>query len=373
VYNRLISLNEVGGCPQCADVSKNAFDSFLQHRHKKWPFVMNTTMTHDAKRAEDVRARINVLSEIPEEWDKRLNQWSLWNDPKCQIVKGVRAPERNEEILLYQTLLGSWPVGTPACQCYTRRIQDFMVKAVREAMVHTRWTVPNIDHEQALTDFVGKILEESEGNHFLADFKTFAAKIAYHGALNSLSQLVIKLMSPGVADFYQGTELWDLRLVDPDNRNAVDFQMRDLMLASLQEKPSAKDLTAGWQDSRIKMYVTQRGLHARRGHPALFLKGEYIPLETQGAKRDCIIAIARRYRGEWCIAATPRFTTRLSTSVGSHQLWDDWGDTSIALPREIPQRWVDVYSDKPERTIQDRTILVGELLKEFPVAMLWSE
>jgi (1->4)-alpha-D-glucan 1-alpha-D-glucosylmutase len=374
VYNRLVSLNEVGGCPQCSDVSKNGFDSFLHQRHKKWPFAMNTTMTHDAKRSEDVRARINVLSEIPDEWDKCLNQWSLWNDPKCQIVKGVRAPERNEEILLYQILLGSWPMGAPACQCYTRRIQDFMVKAVREAMVHTRWTVPNIDHEQALTEFVGKILEDSEGNEFLADFKIFAAKIAYHGALNSLSQLVLKLASPGVADFYQGTELWDLRLVDPDNRNAVDFQLRDRMLADLREKTrSAKELTTAWQDGRIKMYVTQRGLLTRRDHAALFLKGDYISLEAQGPKRDCVIAIARRHRGEWCIVAAPRFTTRLSTSSSYNQLWEGWEDTSIVLPKEIPQRWVDVFSDKAEREIQNSTVLVSELLREFPVAMLCSE
>jgi (1->4)-alpha-D-glucan 1-alpha-D-glucosylmutase len=331
-------------------------------------------MTHDAKRSEDVRARINVLSEIPDEWDKCLNQWSLWNDPKCQIVKGVRAPERNEEILLYQILLGSWPMGAPACQCYTRRIQDFMVKAVREAMVHTRWTVPNIDHEQALTEFVGKILEDSEGNEFLADFKIFAAKIAYHGALNSLSQLVLKLASPGVADFYQGTELWDLRLVDPDNRNAVDFQLRDRMLADLREKTrSAKELTTAWQDGRIKMYVTQRGLLTRRDHAALFLKGDYISLEAQGPKRDCVIAIARRHRGEWCIVAAPRFTTRLSTSSSYNRLWEGWEDTSIVLPKEIPQRWVDVFSDKAEREIQNSTVLVSELLREFPVAMLCSE
>lgn len=373
IYNRLISLNEVGGCPQCSDLSKTGFDTFLQQRHRKWPFAMSTTMTHDAKRSEDVRARINVLSEIPDEWQKRLNQWSLWNDPKCQVVKGVRAPERNEEILLYQILLGSWPLE-PACKCYMRRIQDFMVKAVREAMVHTRWTVPNLDHEQALTTFVEAILEESAGNQFLQDFKTFATKIAYHGALNSLSQLVIKLSSPGVADFYQGTELWDLRLVDPDNRGAVDFAGRNRVVTKLHEaNPSMQDLTTTWKDGRIKMFVTQRGLHFRRNHPALFLKGDYIPLDAQGSHRDCLFAMARRYRSEWCIVVAPRFTTRLTDS--SNELWENWGETSIVLPKEMPRRWINIFSPQDESALEvrDRAVSLSEVLREFPVAMLSSE
>jgi len=271
VYNRLISLNEVGSSPQCTDLSVAGFNKFMQDRHQKWPFAMNATMTHDAKRAEDARARINVLSEMPGEWDTRLSNWNRWNDIHSRRVKGVRAPERNEETLLYQTLIGSWPVGEHICACYTRRIQEFMVKAVREAMVHTRWTIPNLEHEQALIDFVGAILNDNPENLFLRDFKPFARKIAYHGALNSLSQLVIKLASPGVADFYQGTEFWDLRLVDPDNRQPVDFDVRRQALRELGEKPSLTDLRSKWDDSRIKMYVTRAGLQFRKRHAALFL------------------------------------------------------------------------------------------------------
>ena len=372
VYNRLVSLNEVGGCPQCSDVSKTAFDTFLQQKHKKWPFAINTTMTHDAKRSEDVRARINVLSEIPEEWERRLNQWSLWNDPKCQMVKGVRTPERNEEILLYQILIGSWPISEPACKCYTRRIQDFMVKAVREAMVHTRWTVPNVDHEQALTNFVGAILDEYCRQRLFAGLQSVCCKNCVPRGVEQPLATCHKTRIPRVADFYQGTELWDLRLVDPDNRAAVDFESRNRLLASLHEKSSSTtDLMSAWQDGRIKMYVTQRGLLVRRNHPALFLKGEYIPLETQGPKRECVFAMARRYRGEWCIVVAPRFTTRLATN--SNQLGENWEDTSILLPKEAPRRWVDVFSGGSGEAMQDRILYVRELLKQFPVAMLWSD
>jgi (1->4)-alpha-D-glucan 1-alpha-D-glucosylmutase len=371
VYNRLISLNEVGGTPQSPDTSKPGFDNFLLQRQKKWPFAMNASMTHDAKRSEDVRARINVLSEIPEAWETRLNNWTLWNDSRCQSIKGVRAPERNEEALLYQTLLGSWPIGEQACACYTRRIQDFMVKAVREAMVHTRWTVPNLKHERALTCFVEAILQESPDNRFLQDFKPFAANIAYHGALNSLSQLVIKLASPGVPDFYQGAEMWDLRLVDPDNRRPVDFNHRAETLARIRDhSPSPTDLVTRWEDGEIKMFVTRCGLLLRRNHPSLFLKGDYIPLEVRGPQSECLIAMARRYRGAWCAVAVPRFTTRLMAA--DDQLWGNWGDSRIMLPREAPLRWVDVFTSSSTGDIEsdDRTLSVSRLLRRFPVAML---
>jgi (1->4)-alpha-D-glucan 1-alpha-D-glucosylmutase len=371
VYNRLISLNEVGSSPQYSCAAPEAgFNAFLQERHQKWPFAMNATMTHDTKRSEDVRARINVLSEMPEEWGQRLRNWSLWNEPKCRRVKGIRAPERNEEMLLYQTLIGSWPVET-VCACYTRRIQEFMVKAVREAMVHTRWTIPNIDHERALTNFVAAILEDGPGNRFLQDFKPFAAAIAYHGALNSLSQLVIKLASPGVADFYQGTELWDLRLVDPDNRGSIDFLRRREMLASIRsEVPPLTDFVAKWDDGRIKMYVSSRGLQFRKHHAALFLKGGYIPLQACGTQRDCVIGFARRYRGDWCLAVVPRLTTRVAKRDDG--VMADWGDTRILLPKEAPPRWTQVFNSG-ETEISQGAVSVSDVLRDFPVALLHGE
>jgi (1->4)-alpha-D-glucan 1-alpha-D-glucosylmutase len=346
----------------------------MQRRHEKWPFGMNATMTHDAKRAEDARARISVLSELPAEWASCLNRWSQWNDSKCRQVRGVRVPERNEETLLYQTLLGSWPIIEPACACYTRRIQDFMVKAVREAMVHTRWMVPNLDHEQALVDFVRAVLEETPNNKFLRDLSRFATKIAYHGALNSLSQLAIKLASPGVADFYQGTELWDLRLVDPDNRKPVDFGKLETLLASPTDRfRSLPALVQNWKSGRIKLHVTQQGLCFRQRQGALLLKGSYIPLQTVGAQSDCVLAFARRYRGNWAIVMAPRFTVRLAEDDLNSLNVRGWKDTRILLPKDAPKCWANIFSGEPTTPNEAGELYLEEVFDKFPVALLFNQ
>jgi (1->4)-alpha-D-glucan 1-alpha-D-glucosylmutase len=371
VYNRLISLNEVGGAPESGGTSVEKLHEYVRQRRSKWPFTLNATMTHDAKRGEDVRARINVLSELPQEWEQCLENWSRWNDSKCRIVKGVRTPERNEETLLYQILIGSWPGPDLDCVCYTRRIQEFMVKAVREAMVHTRWTVPNIDHEKALTDFVASILTDSPDNQFLPDFKRCASKIAYHGALNSLSQLVIKIASPGVADFYQGTELWDLRLVDPDNRRSVDFGNRNELLNRLSEaREYLPELMDVWQDGRIKMYVTQKGLQFRRDHSSLVLSGDYLPLTVEGPKQDCVFAFARRYRGEWAMVIVPRLTTRLVDENRLPVGKEVWNETDVSLPKGAPTRWVNVFSDENvETNAGPSKLALGDALRKLPVGL----
>ena len=372
VYNRLIALNEVGGTPDSEGVAVEKFHEVVRTRRSKWPFTLNATMTHDAKRGEDVRARINVLSELPQEWERCLENWSRWNDSKCRIVKGVRSPERNEETLLYQILIGSWPGPDLDCVCYIRRIQEFMVKAVREAMVHTRWTVPNIEHEKALTDFVASILTESEENKFLPDFKRCATKIAYHGALNSLSQLVIKIASPGVADFYQGTELWDLRLVDPDNRRSVDFGKRNELLGGLREaRDFLPELLDSWQDGRIKMYVTQKGLQFRRDHSSLVLSGDYLPLTAEGPKQECVFGFARRYRGEWGTVIAPRFTTRLVDQNRLPVGKEVWDDTHVLLPKGAPRRWVNVLTDeKVEVNEGESALALGDALRKLPLGLL---
>jgi (1->4)-alpha-D-glucan 1-alpha-D-glucosylmutase len=371
VYNALISLNEVGGAPECAGIAVEKFHQFVRQRRGKWPFTLNATMTHDAKRGEDVRARINVLSEVPDQWAKCLEDWSRWNDAKCRMVKGVRSPERNEETLLYQILIGSWPGPDMDCICYIHRIQEFMVKAVREAMVHTRWTVPNIDHEKALTDFVASIVTDSTENQFLQDFKRFARKIAYHGALNSLSQLLVKIASPGVADFYQGTELWDLRLVDPDNRRAVNFTLRTEHLGGLRSgSQQLPELLESWQDGRIKMYITQKGLQFRRDYSSLVLSGDYLPLVVEGSKQDCVFAFARRYRGEWSVVIVPRFTTRLVDENHLPVGPGVWGETRVLLPNTAPRHWNNVFTDERVETAPENYLPVGDVLRQSPVALL---
>jgi (1->4)-alpha-D-glucan 1-alpha-D-glucosylmutase len=373
VYNRLISLNEVGGALEGFGMAMPKFHDFMRQRRMNWPFTLNATMTHDAKHGEDVRARVNVLSEIPEEWEECLTNWSRWNNSKCRVVRGIRAPERNEETLLYQILLGSWPGRELNCACYTRRIQDFMVKAVREAMVHTRWTVPNVDHEKALVDFVASVLTDSSDNRFLRDFERLAQKVAHHGVFNSLSQLVVKIASPGVADFYQGSEFWDLRLVDPDNRRKVDFVTRNELLANLAgDDYSLPELVDHWQDGRIKLYITQKGLEFRRNHSSLVLSGDHLPLTAEGTKKDCVIAFARRYRGNWAIVMVPRFTTRLVDQNHPPTGPKLWGDTRVALPKGAPQRWVNVF-DGEELDLTNSSgqfVSVGDVLRQLPVSLL---
>jgi (1->4)-alpha-D-glucan 1-alpha-D-glucosylmutase len=329
-------------------------------------------MTHDAKRAEDVRTRISVLSEVPNEWKRCLNNWSQWNESKCREVRGIRVPERNEETLLYQILIGSWPVAEPVCACYTRRIQDFMVKAVREAMVHTRWMVPNLDHERALVEFIEDILQDTPDNRFLNDLRRFVDRLAYHGALNSLSQLAVKLASPGVADFYQGSELWDLRLVDPDNRQPVNFRTLEKTLASQTRKEnSLPELLRCWRNGRIKMHVTQRGLRFREENGALLLKGAYAPLEVTGAYRDCVIAFARRYRGDWAVVIAPRFTVRLRGQASDSLGTRGWKDTRVVLPKEAPQRWLNSLSGEHlAPSLETGEINLDKLFENIPVALL---
>ena len=374
VYNRLVSLNEVGSSPQSADLSLQGFHAFAQRRHHKWPFGMNATMTHDAKRAEGVRTRISVLSEIPREWKLYLNNWSQWNESHCREVNGVRVPERNEETLLYQTLIGSWPVGEPVCACYTRRIQDFMVKAVREAMVHTRWTVPNLDHERALVEFIENILEDTPENRFLHDLRRFADRVAYYGALNNLSQLVVKLVSPGVADFYQGSELWDLRLVDPDNRKPVDFTtLRKMLVSQTKKEGSLEELLRCWRSGQIKLHVTRRGLRFRQENGALLLKGAYLPLEVTGTHRECVIAFGRRYRGDWAVAIAPRFTVRLGDQASGALGTQGWNDTSVLLPKEAPRNWINTLSGERVSVEDSSAIRLDKLLENIPVALLSNE
>jgi (1->4)-alpha-D-glucan 1-alpha-D-glucosylmutase len=249
-----------------------------------------------------------------------------------------------------------------------------MVKAVREAMVHTRWTVPNLDHEQALTSFVEAILESSPANGFLQDFARFAEKIAYHGSLNSLSQLVIKLGSPGVADFYQGSELWDLRLVDPDNRKAVDFSTRERLLNSLNgNNASLSETLQDWRSGVVKLLTTQRGLRLRQSHGALFLKGAYVPLRVEGRQKDCVIAFARRHRGDWAAVIVPRFTTRLTAHLDTGLDPDAWEDTRVCLPKDAPLTWMNVLTDEQSQATADGALLVKDVFRSFPAALLSNE
>ncbi len=273
IYNRLTSLNEVGGDPNRFGTSLTAFHKANANRYARWPHSMLSTSTHDTKRSEDVRARIDVLSELPGEWQRALTRWSRLNFRLKTMVDGRLAPDRNEEYLLYQTLLGAWPLGEPtidAMNSFRERIAGFMNKAVKEAKEHSSWVNPNEAYESAVHHFVMSALDPSTDSPFLKDFESLRRKVAHFGLLNSLSQTLLKVAGPGVADVYQGNELWDFSLVDPDNRRPVDFDRRIEALKALEKAlehgPSPKlaaSLLASWEDGRPKLHVTQAGLALR--------------------------------------------------------------------------------------------------------------
>lgn len=381
VYNPLISLNEVGGDPRPSAASSSDFFKFVKERSKRWPLSLNATTTHDTKRSEDVRARINILSVLPEEWHEHLERWSKLNAGHKRLVDGQPVPDRNEEIFLYQTLLGAWPGDTEDLGSFVDRIQAYAIKATREAMVHTRWTVPNVAHENALKRFVASILKPAKENAFHSDFKAFQERVAYQGMINGLSQVLLKIVSPGVPDFYQGSELWDFRLVDPDNRGPVDFTTRNTLLSEIRERaradrealPLVETLTKNWGDGRIKLYLIWKALNLRREHTDLFSKGDFLQLPAGCSRRENVAAFLRRYRGEWALAVVPRWLARKEGSTRSDSPAQLWEDTNISLPASAPNSWLNVFTGEQVSALDDkkqRSIGVNQVLRRFPVALL---
>ncbi|MBI2090940.1 MAG: malto-oligosyltrehalose synthase [Deltaproteobacteria bacterium] len=382
VYNRLISLNEVGGDPEQFGLSLEAFHQQNSERLRQWPHSMLATSTHDTKRSEDVRARINVLSEIPVEWRSAVMRWSGLNAAKKSHVDGAPAPDRNDEYLLYQTLVGAWPVEphTPEeFADFRKRIVAYMQKAINEAKVHTSWVNPNESYDQAVTDFVRDVLAPDAENRFLSDFVEFHSRIAHVGMLNSLSQTLLKITSPGVPDFYQGTELWDFSLVDPDNRRPVDFDQRRKRLDELKRREGrdalalVKDLLSHWQDGRVKLYLIYKALNFRRTQSLLFQEGEYIPIYASGKVRENICAFARGLGSAWVLVAVPRLTAKL-VAPGKLPLGGEaWGESDLVLPHRAPKRWLNVFTgEELEVSLSERKGLLrlASLCQSFPVALL---
>lgn len=385
-YHRLTSLNEVGGDPQRFGISADMFHRKMQERVSHWPHSMLATSTHDTKRSEDVRARINVLSEIPVVWGRKVRRWRDLNAAKKIDIAGNSAPSLNDEYLLYQTLLGAWPADeAEAVQPdFCRRIAEYMVKAVREAKEKTSWANPNAPYEEAVRNFVEAVLTFNEGNQFLADFLPFQKDIAKLGMLNSMSQTLLKLTCPGVPDIYQGSELWNLSLVDPDSRRAVDYELRQNVLRELQlldskscscRSSSIQKLTANMADGQIKLYLTWKALSCRKQHAALFQEGEYIPLNVVGAKADHLVSFARQHAGLTAVVAAPRLWTRLLEDPKASPLNAAmWKDTLVELPSNCVSRTFhneftsDSVSVEESDTI--RFVRASVLFSKFPVALL---
>jgi (1->4)-alpha-D-glucan 1-alpha-D-glucosylmutase len=377
----LASLNEVGGEPAIFGTSLERFHRRNQDRQEAWPHTLSATSTHDTKRGEDTRARINVLSEMPEEWNRALHRWREMNRRNKTTVEGAEAPDANEEYLFYQTLVGTWPLGglddDGARAEYISRVAEYMVKALKEAKLHTSWINPNEEYERAIGDFVAATLGGDNAAAFLEDFAGFQSPVARAGMLNSLSQTLLKTTAPGVPDFYQGTELWGFTLVDPDNRRPVDYEQRRAMLASLREVGGGDvtefvdGLLEQPEDGRVKMYVTARSLGFRRERGELFARGQYLPLRAAGRRADSVVSFARALDGDACLVVAARFFTRLGTGrAGALALRREvWGDTSLPLGDLPHARYRDVFTGR-EFDAADGALALADVLSPLPVALL---
>jgi len=339
-YNRLVSLNEVGSDPDAFGLTVAAFHGASADRAQRWPHTMLATSTHDNKRSEDVRQRINVLSEMPGAWRLLLRRWRTLNRSLRKLVHGKPAPSANDEYLLYQTLLGTFPVGSSSgdtLDAYRDRIERYALKAAREAKAHTSWINQGTEYETALREFVRALLSTSRPNPFLEDLRVQAQAIAWFGALNSLSMALLKFTSPGVPDLYQGNELLDFSLVDPDNRRPVDYGLRERALAELAAIAAGPDLATAVRalaeqphDGRAKLFTTWRLLQARRRMPELFRDGTYQPLRVSGEQRAHAIAYARRYGRDMLVVIAGRLFAKLMREPGRLPIGEQvWGDTGV--------------------------------------------
>ncbi len=383
LYNRLISLNEVGGEPDRFGITPDEFHAFSMERAERWPASMSASSTHDTKRSEDVRARINLLSEMPDLWEEHVFRWADINrGHKLPDGDGV-VPDANDEYLLYQTLVGAWPFGEVNDQTHqdlVGRVQAYMEKATREAKLNTSWINPSARYDQGLKEFVATILRRGD-NPFLDDFVRFHPPIARLGMVNALAQTLVKLTSPGVPDVYQGQEIWDLSLVDPDNRRPVDFALRRELLARLtadleerDRREVARSLVEEWEDGRAKLYLTQTALRLRQAFPELFAAGEHLPLATAGEHAEHAVAFARRAEGAAVVTVVPRLVATLTRDHGfALPTAKLWSGTHIILPRELAGRYVNRLTGAELRTEDrqgDAILDAQELFADFPVALL---
>lgn len=385
-HHRLVSVNDVGGDPDAFAMSVDAFHAASLDRSIRWPDTMLATSTHDAKRSEDVRLRIDVLSELPAAWRLTVRRWGRLNRSHKRTVDGERAPTRNDEYLLYQLLVGSLPAGElddEGLAEYAGRIDQAMLKSARESKAVTSWMNPNVAYEAALSAFVHALLGRRERNLFLEDLQANAAVIAWHGALNGLTMAVVKTLSPGVPDFYQGHEAIQLSLVDPDNRRPIDFAERRDMLAEARTIEALPDrsaalgtLLAQAVDGRAKFWVTWQALQLRHAQADMLRHADYVPLEVRGERSANVIAFARRHEGLWTVVVGTRLSAAFGLPPGVAPLGDAWGDTAIVWPEsgspEPAHPWLtDVVSGR-RHTTRGPTLPLADLLREFPVAALFS-
>ncbi len=384
-YCPLLSLNEVGGSPETFGVTLAHFHAKNLSRRTSWRNAMLASSTHDTKRSEDVRARINVLSEIPSEWHRAIRAWQRLNQDKKILVGGEAVPSANEEYFLYQTLVGAWPLtpmNSEEHREFASRIHTYMEKALREAKVNTSWINPNAEYESAFHSFLDTLLDRSVSKPFLDDFTPFQARIATAGIFNSLSQTLLKIASPGLPDFFQGTEVWNFSLADPDNRRSVNYHQLQTLLARLRaaesENPASlvERLVAEPTDGSLKLYVTRAALRFRRENRAVFAKGSYLPLRSTGDRHKHLVAFARSFRETTVVVMAGRFFAQLEAQARLPVGLETWGNAEVVLRKQLPVGpYRDIFTGRtvtPTRRNGNLVLPVPDAFAHLPIALLVS-
>jgi (1->4)-alpha-D-glucan 1-alpha-D-glucosylmutase len=376
-YCRFVALNEVGGSPEQFGAPVSAFHKANAMRVRRWPYAMLSTSTHDTKRGEDTRARLAALSGLPEEWGRHVDTWSRILRARRGDVDDTAPPYRNDEYLFYQLLAGTWPPELTAADTldagalgdYTARLKGAMIKSVREAKRHSTWEAPDIAYEGAVSSFVEDALDPVRSTAFLQSFLPFEERLARLGGRNSLVQTTLKLTAPGVPDIYQGADLWDFSLMDPDNRRPVDYELRDRLLDQVQSVPpcarrqAMRNWLEHWQDGAIKLALHSILLGFRRDHPDLFTVGTYEPLRAEGARADQVCAFLRRNGTVATVVAAALFPARLEAGAS-------WGDTAIPLPDDLPRKcWQDLLTGAVSGA-QPKGLAAEEVFRDLPAAVL---
>jgi (1->4)-alpha-D-glucan 1-alpha-D-glucosylmutase len=382
----LTSLNEVGGHPGVFGVGIDKFHAWNRARLAQWPHALSATATHDTKRGEDVRARLNVLSEIPREWQMAVRRWQRLNRHRKPKVDEAPAPGTNEEYFIYQTLVGALPFSptnadtrADAHSAFVDRMSAYVNKALKESKLYTSWINVNEAYEQGVDEFLRAILSDKPSNGFLRDLQDFSGEVARHGISNALSQMILKITAPGVPDFYQGTELWDLSLVDPDNRRPVDYKSRrallDQLAAGAEQDPDGqmRTLFAAPFDGAIKLALMQRALHHRRRHRRLFESGDYVPLTADGERRRNVISFARVHEDKAAVVVAGRFFASIAPAGVAPTGAEAWGSSRLILDGALPAgRYRDVFTGR-DLTIHGEApglIPLAAIFATLPVALL---
>jgi (1->4)-alpha-D-glucan 1-alpha-D-glucosylmutase len=383
-FNRLVSLNEVGGDPSKFGRRPQQLHDFFKNRATKGRNGLSPLSTHDTKRSEDVRARINVLSELPKEWERTVQRWRRLNRQwKVEVDEGVMAPDDNEEYFLYQTLVGAWPVNDGSTECdtgFVKRIQDYLTKSLREAKVHSSWIHPDTKYDEAVSTFVASILRKEISAEFQSDLRAFLERVDRIARINSLSQSLIRCLAPGIPDTYQGTESWDYSLVDPDNRHPVDYASLTRTLDSLAESKRGEPGFCSDQVERVlhsaaaKLFVVSHALELRKRYADLFQSGEYLPLKTSGPDENHLFSFLMADSQKAMLVAVPRLVAGLAARHG----WDGSFpklpiDATLLLPDGYFRRsWRNVFTGKVCR-IEDGHLATSRLFAGCPLALLVTE